>query len=399
MLKEPRLGDTIANASARHKTSREMETMERSVSRRELLQRGASVALAAGIAGSRVLADERAETIREYRRGGMLYRRLGGTDLFVSALSFGSHINPAFRIGAKHGSTLNEKGQARRDRHIAKAFDYGANMVDTYENAGQWQPMARLVRERRDKVLVSICRQFPNFVGRNIDDASRLFGHVDLYRIYVGDGQGVSERILEDWDVMRKAKTAGKVRAIGISTHSERMMLSALGELEGLDYIMFPYNFIHARADYSEFLPKAMKQRVGLVAIKPLAAGSIVKLDPKARAGSKPENPRIQLYQKNNRPVLPTVVEKLTKHLNRSPDETLCQAALRFVYSRSFITSAMPGMFQEHEVDDNYAALQNHLKLGHADRDVLNAARRLCRAKGPDWLPPHYRWLDRRWRV
>jgi len=329
----------------------------------------------------------------------MLYRRLGQTDLFVSALSFGSHINPALRAGAKHGSTLNEKGQARRDRHISKAIDYGVNMVDTYENAGQWQPMAKLVQDRRDKVLVSICRQFPNFAGKNIDDAARLFGHVDLYRIYVGDGASVNDSILEDWDAMRKAKKAGKVRSIGISTHSERMMLSALDELEGLDYMMFPYNFIHARADYMEVLPKAIKQRVGLIAIKPLAAGSIVKLDPKSPPGSTPENARIQLYQRGNRPVLPAVVEKLTESLNRSPDESLCQAALRFVYSRPFMTSAMPGMFQERELDDNYAALQNHLKLAQNNGDVLDAARKLCRVYGRDWLPPHYRWLDERWRV
>jgi len=218
------------------------------------------LALAAGIAGSHATARDRSEPIQEYSRGGMLYRRLGHSDLYVSMLSFGSHTNAAFKRRAKHGSELTEEGQASRDRRIAEAFDFGVNMVDTYENAGQWNPMARLVQTRRDKVLVSICRQFPDFVGRNIEAAARLFGHVDLYRIYVGDGPAVSERTLEDWDVMRKAKKAGTVRAIGISTHSERMMLSALEELEGLDYIMFPYNFIHARADYSRFLPAAVKK-------------------------------------------------------------------------------------------------------------------------------------------
>lgn len=369
------------------------------VSRRCFLRQGTSLALAAGLAAPRVLTAETPEPIRSYRRGGMLYRRLGQTDLFVSALSFGSHVNPEYRQSTPHGSTLNEAGQARRDRHISKAIDYGVNMVDTYENAGQWQPMANLVRPQRDKVLVSICRQFPNFVGKNIDDAARLFGHVDMYRIYVGDGPGVDDKTLEDWDVMRQAKQTGKVRAIGISTHSERMMMSALDELEGLDYIMFPYNFIHARTDYSEFLPKAIKKNVGLIAIKPLAAGSIVKLDPNARPGSKPENPQIALYQNRDRPVLPAVVQKLTESLNRSPDESLCQSALRFVYSRQFITSAMPGMFQEHELDDNYAALQGHLKLSQVDHDVLDAARQLSSAYGPTWLPPHYRWLDQQWRA
>ena len=151
-------------------------------SRRKLLFQGAGAALAAGMPLTRALANANPGPFDEYSRGGMLYRRLGGTDLFVSALSFGSHINPAHRVKVKHGSTLDKKGQDRRDRHIARAMDYGVNMVDTYENEGQWQPLAKLLSSQRDRVLVSMCRQFPEFAGTNIDDAARLFGHVDLYR-------------------------------------------------------------------------------------------------------------------------------------------------------------------------------------------------------------------------
>ena len=237
------------------------------------------------------------------------------------------------------------------------------------------------------------------FVGENIDRAAKLYGHVDLYRIYVGDGSAATDTILEDWDVLRKAKQAGKVRAIGISTHSERMLTSALKELEGLDYVMFPYNFIHARADYSEFLPAAIAKGVGLIAIKPLAAGSIVKLDPRAKAGSRPENERVALYQSQDRPLLPAVVAELTRGLDRRPDETLCQAALRFVFARPFLTCAMPGMFQDHEVEDNYAALTRYMEGARADAGVLDAARTVAALHMPDWLPNHYRWLDHQWRA
>jgi aryl-alcohol dehydrogenase-like predicted oxidoreductase len=363
------------------------------------LRQSSALALAAGLGAAPAGAAESNTPVREFRRGGMRYRRLGRTDLYVSGLAFGSHTNPAFKRSMKTHSMLTEEGQAKRDRQIARALDLGVNMVDTYESDGQWEPMARLVRGRRDKVLMSVCRQLPMFVGENIDRAAKLYGHVDLYRIYVGDGSAATDTILEDWDVLRKAKQAGKVRALGISTHSETMMTSALNELEGLDYIMFPYNFIHARADYSEFLPAAVKKGVGLIAIKPLAAGSIVKLDPRARPGSKPEGERVALYQAKDRPLLPAVVTELTKGLDRLPEETLCQAALRFVYSRPFITCAMPGMFQDHEVEDNYAALTRHLQLSRAETGALDAARRLAQLHGPAWLPSHYRWLDQQWRA
>jgi aryl-alcohol dehydrogenase-like predicted oxidoreductase len=290
---------------------------------------------------------------------------------------------------------LTEEGQARRDRLVSRALDLGVNMIDTYENEGQWEPVARLVRPRRDKVLVSICRQFPMFVGENIDRAARLFGYTDLYRIYVGDGNGMDGKILEDWDVLRKAKEAGKVRAIGISTHSERMMTSALTELEGLDYIIFPYNFIHARADYSEFLPAAIGKGVGLIAMKTLAAGSIVSLDPRAKPGPKPENDKIQLYQSGNHPILPAVVAELTRSLHRLPDETLCQAALRFVYSRPFLSAAVTGMFDDSLLADNYAALQHQATLSREEHAALQSAGRLAALRGSAWLPRHRSFSQR----
>jgi len=131
------------------------------LSRRAFLRKSPVRALAAGLGGSYAAGADRPEPIREFSRGGMLYRRLGHTNLYVSLLSFGSHTNPAFKRQATHGGELNEEGQALRDRRIARAIDLGVNMIDmidTYENAGQWKPMARLARTRRDKVLVSICR-------------------------------------------------------------------------------------------------------------------------------------------------------------------------------------------------------------------------------------------------
>lgn len=337
--------------------------------------------------------------MREFRRGGMVYRQLGSSDLYVSLLSFGSHTDPAYKIATPHGTVLNEEGQRRRDRRLARAFDLGVNTVDTYENNGQWEPLARLLQGRRDKTLVSICRQFPMFVGENIDRAAKLFGHVDMYRIYLASGEGVRDKDLEDWDVLRKAKRAGKLRTIGISTHSEAIMMSALEEFEDLDYVMFPYNFIHARTDYTEFVPAARKKDVGLIAIKPLSAGSIVNLDPLARPGATPENHRMRLYRNEHRPLPPAVVAELTESLNRLPDETLCQAALRFTYSRKFLTAAMPGMFEDYMVDENHQALQRSLQLSLQERAALDAARRAADAAGPTWLPQRYRWLDREFRA
>ena len=327
----------------------------------------------------------------EYQRGGMVYRRLGQTDLYPSLLAFGSHTDPVDRVPAgSAGTVLTAAGQARRDRIIAHAFDLGVNMLDVYADMGQWEPAARLVRDRRDKVLISLAHVIS---PKKIDEACWLFGHVDLYRFHTADIDG---KTLQNWDVLRKAKEAGKIRAIGISSHFERTMIEALTELEGIDYLFFPYNFIQARADYSKFLPEAQRRGVGLIAMKPLASGSIMKLDPLARPGAKPEYDFLA-WQASSKPVLAAAVAELTKTLGRLPDETLCMAAMRFVYSRDFISTAIAGMFEERLLEDNYKALANYQQMGREEHAALEAARQVARLLNTTWLPAHYRWLEEQW--
>ena len=139
---------------------------------------------------------------------------------------------------------------------------------------------------------------------------------------------------------------------------------------------------------------KAIAKGVGLIAIKPLAAGSIVKLDPRAKAESVPENERVTLYNTREKVLLPQVVRQLSQSLDQHPEETLAQAALRFVFSRPFMTAAMPGMFQEHEVDENHAALTRHLQFAQGADKLLDAARHVAVASNRKWLPAQYRWLD-----
>jgi aryl-alcohol dehydrogenase-like predicted oxidoreductase len=363
--------------------------MKASLTRRDFLCKCSASLLAVRMGMGRA-ANLAAST--EFRRGGMVYRRLGQTDLYPSLLSFGSHTDPDDRLPAgSAGTVLTATGQARRDRIIAHAFDLGVNLLDVYADQGQYEPTARLVRDRREKVLISLAHDTS---ARHIEEACRLFGHVDLYRFHTPDIDG---KTLQDWDVLRKSKEAGKIRAIGISTHIERTMLEALTELEGLDYLFFPYNFIHARADYSKFLPEAQRRGVGLIAMKPLASGSIMKLDPLARPGAKPESESLELVQTRDRPILPAAVAELTKTLGRLPDETLCMAAMRFVYSHHFISTAITAMFEERLLEDNYHALATYQQMSHEEQAALEAARQVARLLGPMWLPTHYRWLEERW--
>jgi aryl-alcohol dehydrogenase-like predicted oxidoreductase len=357
-------------------------------------------ALALGAASSPSWAAVEAPPVAEFRRGGMVYRRLGQTDMYPSLLSFGSHTDHAYWIKTSWGTMLSEEGQKRRDRHILHGLDLGVNLFDLYEHEGQWEPVKRVLGSNRSRVLLSACRDFNEYVGDSIDRACRLFGHVDLYRLHGSDFENIDGRMLADWDVLRRAKEAGKVRALGISVHNEEILMQALAQLEGIDYVFFPYNFIYARADFSRFIPAARAQGVGLIAMKPVALGSIVNLDPRARKGGpRPENEQWTNIGSQSNVIAPAVVAAMTKVLNRLPDESLCQAAIRFVYAKKFLTCTLAGMWDDQWIDENYAALTRYEEMGREETAALEMAAKVARRIGPAFLPPDYRWLGARWGV
>jgi aryl-alcohol dehydrogenase-like predicted oxidoreductase len=155
---------------------------------------------------------------------------------------------------------------------------------------------------------------------------------------------------------------------------------------------------------YGEFVPAAMKRGVALIAIKPLGAGSIVRLDPrrprpKASLETEDLSAAVPVGDVHEHiPVLEEAADKLRDELDRSPDETLPQAALRFVYSKPFISSVLTGMYLEEELQENCQALMNYAERKQARLGVLGAARELAALSGDGWLPSCYRWLDQRWK-
>ena len=370
------------------------------ITRRRFMQ-CAGAGLAAAMLPRTIIGAAPSAGTGEFRRGGMVYRPLGKTGMNVSLLAFGSHTDRAYKLRGGIRNVLNAEGQARRDRQISLAMDRGVNLIDVYEHEGQWEPLARLLKPRRDKVLVAGAYDNPEFIGQNIDRLARLYGgYIDLFRIR-SETVTFAYKLLEQWDVLRRAKEAGKIRAIGIACHLEGPMMTALQELEGLDYLMLPYNFIHAKADYGQFLPAATERNIGLIGMKALAAGSIVGLDPRLKSSTNPENPNFMLFNSapGSRAILPAAVAELAKNLKQLPDESLPQAAMRYVYSKPFLSTNMVGMTDEQFVEDNCAALARYDQLTREEQVALDSARRLTRLAGAGWLPENYQWLEEQWRA
>jgi predicted aldo/keto reductase-like oxidoreductase len=99
---------------------------------------------------------------------------------------------------------------------------------------------------------------------------------IDLYQFHNVSSPETLARTLAPGgplEVAREAQAAGKIKHIGLSSHSMDMALEAVrcGHFETL---MFPFNFITDEAA-QELIPLALQHDVGFIAMKPMGGGML----------------------------------------------------------------------------------------------------------------------------
>jgi aryl-alcohol dehydrogenase-like predicted oxidoreductase len=212
-----------------------------SISRRRFIQYLAMLAvggrtlLGSGDARAAIYAArEAAGTESDWPK--MRYRRLGRTDFNASRLVFGCGAALMFR---------------RKDALLSAAYDAGINVFDVgyrgyYRNAEKnLAPFLRKVRDRvfliskaradldaepDERVTVQQARQAAETWGQRLDASlSELqVDHLDAYYLMASHNPSLIESD-EVYQVFQKAKQAGKVAHLGLSTHrnAEKVLLSA----------------------------------------------------------------------------------------------------------------------------------------------------------------------------
>lgn len=89
----------------------------------------------------------------------------------------------------------------------------------------------------------------------------------DLPKIYLKGGL---------FDLALSFQKEGKAKFIGLSSHNASIAIQAVNS-EKFDTIMFPFNFAnHHLPHRDELLATCLKKRIGLIAIKPFAAGKLM---------------------------------------------------------------------------------------------------------------------------
>lgn len=198
----------------------------------------------------------------------MRYKQLGKTGLTVSEVGLGGI--PIIRL------TVDEAVAVLR-----RAFDKGITFYDT-ANAyiGSEDKMGRAFEGLRDKIVIATKTMKRDAAGaaEHIDTSLRLLrtDHIDLLQFH----QVAHEK---DWEIVIgpggameaavKAKEQGKVRHIGITSHSIPMAVKLIKT--GLfETIQFPFSFLEpAAADELHVVARSLG--LGIIAMKPFGGGVI----------------------------------------------------------------------------------------------------------------------------
>jgi len=243
--------------------------VKKGIRRREFLKAGAA-SLAAGY-----LRRPLTQTLgQEESPGQVPKRRLGRTNLRVSIVGFSG-----CRLIDRPGPPLS---QQTANRMVAKALDYGINLVDTAYQYGRGRNentlRIALGHRRKDAILFSrlpygTIPKGKKSVMEAIEGSLERLG-TDRIELCGLHGKGLTERtaqrfIQNELGEYVKARQQGKIGFIGVTGHlctTSVMKLVKTGEIDVIEVPVSPVR----REFLEEVIPLAKKMDIGVISMKAL---------------------------------------------------------------------------------------------------------------------------------
>jgi aryl-alcohol dehydrogenase-like predicted oxidoreductase len=216
------------------------------------------------------------------KEGDIPYRTLGRTREKISAIGVGG-----FHIG----NPPEEEGI----RIIRTAIDSGINFMDNswdYHDGGSEVRMGKALKDgyrQKAFLMTKIDGRTKKLAAEQIDESLKRLQteHVDLMQFHEVIRMEDPDRIFAEGgalEAMLEAKKAGKVRYIGFTGHKDpaihlRMLETAAKHRFHFDAVQMPLNVMdaHFRSFQKQVLPVLVKEEIGVLGMKPLASGLILK--------------------------------------------------------------------------------------------------------------------------
>jgi len=250
----------------------------------------------------------------------MAHRTLGKTGLKVAPLGFG-------------GRGTSEAGV------ILRAVDLGVNYFDTarsYANNERFVG-ATLKGKRKDVIIASKTHGTTKKEALAELDASLRELQTDYLDIWLLHGMVRPEEVTDELlETLQNAKSTGKVRFVGISSHLNMpVMIADMLKRGALDVMMVSYNYT-LNPDVAEAIRTARRAGMGIIAMKVLAGGFA----------------RIE----NSEPRFEGSVEAVTRTLRQ---DGAMPAAIRWALSNESVGTSAICMADFDHVDMNVAGLSS----------------------------------------
>ena len=195
--------------------------------------------------------------------------RLGRTGLLVTKKGFGAL--PVQRVDMDTAAVI-----------LRKAYDNGINYFDTARAySDSEEKIGKALADVRENIIISTKTMTKTVEGFWADLEKSLkkmkTGYIDIYQFHnppfcpkPGDGSGLYEAMLE-------AKAQGKIRHIGITSHSLAIAQEAV-ESGLYETLQFPFSYLASEKE--EALVHLCKENdVGFICMKALAGGLITRSD------------------------------------------------------------------------------------------------------------------------
>jgi uncharacterized protein len=198
----------------------------------------------------------------------MRYLELGRTGLKVSEIGFGGI--PIIRLDTEAAV-----------RVLRRALEKGITLFDTanaYKDSEKKMGLA--FKGVRESVVIATktLRRDASAATEQLENSLRMLrtDYIDLFQLHQVAHEEDFQAVTAPGGALEavvKAKEAGKVRHIGVTSHSLKMAIKLVST--GLfSTIQFPFNFIETDAG-SELFPLARDLGVGILVMKPFAGGVI----------------------------------------------------------------------------------------------------------------------------
>ena len=194
--------------------------------------------------------------------------RLGRTNLMVTRVGFGGI--PIQRLSEAEAVTL-----------VRSCFELGINFIDTANSyTTSEERIGKALEGYRSKIILATKSgaRNPEELSKHLELSLKRLNvdYIDLFQFHGISNFSSLNKILEPegaMDVAEKAKAAGTIRHIGVSSHQMDVAKKAVatGRFETM---MFPFNFIATEAA-DKLIPLCRQLDVGFIAMKPMAGGLV----------------------------------------------------------------------------------------------------------------------------